>query len=116
MVGLLSIAVPNVFKSIEVIPKVKSPILLIHGEKDTFVPCAMSITLYLKARVTKELRLNPNMGHSGYDYEDDIFSPMEEFFVNKLDMAEHVLQTELDGYSEKTEEEIKSDNHFKAND
>lgn len=91
MVGLLSVAVPNVFKSIDSVMHIKSPLLLIHGEKDTLVPCSMSINLYMKARVSKELRLNANMGHSGYDYEDDIFSPIEEFFVNKLDMTEHVL-------------------------
>ena len=39
------------------------PVILIHGEKDDFVPCEMSKAVYEACKTTKKLVLVPNAGH-----------------------------------------------------
>ena len=48
---------------LQAVRRKKVPILLIHGEKDRFVPCEMSREIYKAAKEPKRLEIFPNAGH-----------------------------------------------------
>ncbi|OUL18710.1 alpha/beta fold hydrolase [Nostoc sp. 106C] len=52
------------FESIKKLPKLKMPVLFIHGTADSSVPFLMSQKLYANAPETKKLILVPNAGHN----------------------------------------------------
>lgn len=47
-----------------------TPTLFIHGEGDTFVPCAMAYELYQACRAPKELLIIPKASHAEAYYKD----------------------------------------------
>ncbi len=49
--------------AVEAVRHAKVPILLVHGEKDKFVPCAMSVQIYEACASRKKLELYPDAGH-----------------------------------------------------
>lgn len=54
----------------EEVKKAGVPILFIHGEADTFVPCRMARELYEACRSPKELLVIPGAGHAEAYYKD----------------------------------------------
>jgi len=95
---LLSKIMPNVFRSIDKIDQIQSPILFIHGEKDALIPPEMSKKLYSKAKGPKSIKVNKFMTHNQIKLERDIFQPLEKFMVEVLDLEVHLepfLKTKL---------------------
>jgi len=87
-VGLLF---PDIFKSIDYIPKVKCPVLFIHGEKDLLISCKQSKDLYEKCSTNEDKKINalrPSMVHNEVDFKKDIISPIKNFIdkMNKLNI------------------------------
>ena len=56
--------------ALKAIREAKVPILLIHGEDDTFVPCTMSFQLHANAPERSELHTFPGANH-GVSYVQD---------------------------------------------
>ncbi len=82
-VGLLF---PDIFKSIDFIPKVKCPALFIHGEKDLLISYKQSRDLYEKCSTNedeKDFVLRPSMTHNEIDFKEDIISPIKTF-IDKM--------------------------------
>jgi fermentation-respiration switch protein FrsA (DUF1100 family) len=49
---------------IELVPKVRAPIALLHGAADRFVPASDAAELYEIAEEPRRLRIVPGMGHA----------------------------------------------------
>jgi hypothetical protein len=88
---VLAKVVPNILRSIDIVDQLKCPILYIHGARDTLILPEMSKKLYEKTTTPKELKICPNMTHNEFKYEPDFFSPIEEFMLNKLSLAQYIL-------------------------
>ena len=59
------------FKSIDKIDKIKSPILFIHGDKDTLIPVDHMEKLFVKAKSEKIKKIYEGAGHNDLpDYSD----------------------------------------------
>ena len=56
--------------ALKAVHEAKVPILLIHGEDDTFVPCTMSFQLHANAPERSELHTFPGANH-GVSYVQD---------------------------------------------
>lgn len=56
--------------SAEEVKKAKTPILLIHGDNDTFVPCCMSEEIYENCASPKALFIVKGAGHAESYYKD----------------------------------------------
>jgi len=92
--NILSKIMPNVFRSIDFIDQVQSPLLFIHGEKDALIPHQMSTQLYQKATVReKSIKINKLMTHNHMKLERDIFLPLEKFMIEVLDLKLHLMST-----------------------
>ena len=70
---------------IESVKEAKVPIIFIHGEKDTFVPCSMSEKLYKECISRKQLTIIKNAEHGiSYLFEPETYvSALKEFFKNE---------------------------------
>ena len=70
---------------IESVKEAKVPIIFIHGEKDTFVPCSMSEKLYKECISRKQLTIIENAEHGiSYLFEPETYvSALKEFFKNE---------------------------------
>jgi len=69
------------FKNIDEISKVKSPILFIHGIKDTLIPKQHSVDLLNACLQTvSHIHLSEEMTHNDYDIDYDILEPTITFF------------------------------------
>ena len=74
----------DIFKSIDIIDKVTSPVLFIHGKNDHLIDYSHSEELLEKLDTYSDLNknkiiLNPNMTHNDMDLEKDIFDKIIEF-------------------------------------
>lgn len=77
--ALLSFFLKDIFKSIDIIDKVKCQIFFIHGKNDPLIDFSHSEELNLKSGNTNGqdkniLILNPEMTHNEFDVEKDIFN------------------------------------------
>ena len=79
--SLTSIFVRERFENIELIKQIESPILIIHGKKDTVVPCEHSIQLKEMCGSRAKLVLPALMSHNEYTIKSDIIAPLAEFFT-----------------------------------
>ena len=83
-----SIFLEDIFNSYKYITKITTPILFIHGEKDSLIHYKHSIYLYQEMKKTNEIvdiQLNRNMTHNDFDLKEDIILPMKNFIdKNKL--------------------------------
>ena len=77
----------DIFKSIDIINKVSSPILFIHGLNDPLIDFSHSEELIAKAGKNGEddIVLNPHMTHNDFDVEKDIFTKILKFLKDKPD-------------------------------
>ena len=69
------------FPNINHFPKIKAPVLLIHGTSDRVIHHSHSQRLYEAATQSTErmLKLCAGMGHNSYNMQWDIVANMEEF-------------------------------------
>lgn len=59
-----SLTVPNAYRSVDAIKKIRSPLLVIHGENDEIVPIKMGKALYERAPQPKTLYVIPGARHN----------------------------------------------------
>ena len=72
---------PDIFKSINYISKVKCPTLFIHGKKDILISYSNSIKLFNACQSEiKSLILRESMTHNEIDFKKDIFQQINNFF------------------------------------
>ena len=63
----------------ENISEVTSPILFIHGKKDTLIPPSHSIDLINKCKSPSKLVSPTNMTHNTFDYVQDVIVHIRNF-------------------------------------
>ena len=76
----------NKFSPIKAVSKSKTPIIFMHGEADTFVPCQMSAQIYDSCASEKYLYTFENAGH-GYSFASDVEKyehSVRDFVKNQL--------------------------------
>ena len=72
----------QIFNSYKYITNINSPILLIHGEKDTLINYKHSLYLYQemnKTNTSVDIKINENMTHNDFSLKDDIILPIKNF-------------------------------------
>ena len=88
----------DIFRSIDIIYQVKSPILFIHGKKDNLITWENSKNLYDKCNSEKKkLVLIDDMTHNYFDPEKHIVFQIIEFFKDKnieIDEKNNVIDFE----------------------
>ncbi len=63
--GLIPTAlVPDAYPSLRLIPKLRAPVLVLHGEDDAIVPAEHAEALFEAAPHPKRLRIVPGVGHN----------------------------------------------------
>ena len=67
------------FNNMENISKVTSPILFIHGKKDTLIPPSHSLDLINKCKSPSKLVSPINMTHNSFDYIQDVIAHLRNF-------------------------------------
>ena len=67
------------FNNMENISEVTSPILFIHGKKDTLIPPSHSIDLINKCKSPSKLVSPTNMTHNTFDYVQDVIVHIRNF-------------------------------------
>jgi uncharacterized protein len=73
-----SAVVPDAYPSLRQIPRLRAPLLVLHGERDRIVPLAHGQALLAAARVAKRLRVFADLGHddlvarAGIEYVEEI--------------------------------------------
>ena len=67
------------FNNMENISKVASPILFIHGKKDTLIPPSHSLDLINKCKSPSKLVSPSNMTHNTFDYVQDVIVHIRNF-------------------------------------
>ena len=99
------------FNNMENISKVASPILFIHGKKDTLIPPCHSLDLINKCKSPSKLVSPNNMTHNTFDYVQDVIVHIRNFlkvFTNfsvnnnlkkKENISENISNNEIKGIS-----------------
>ena len=85
----------DTFESIAYISEVSCPTLFIHGKKDSLISYTQSEHLYEKCKTEKnkkDLIIRPEMSHNKSDFQDDIVSPIKDFF-NKINILSQTKNT-----------------------
>ena len=73
------------YDNLEKIDKIKTPLLIFQGGKDTIVPPEMAEQLYNKARQPKQMILLPNAGHNDtYEVGGSFYWKQWSLLINKL--------------------------------
>jgi len=79
LVGSFKFLVADRFKNIDVIKKVTSPTLFIHGQKDDLIPCSHSVDLSKNCGGPFDLIFPENMNHNEFNIYDDFLEPIHTF-------------------------------------
>ena len=80
------------FNNMENISKVTSPILFIHGKKDTLIPPSHSLDLINKCKSPSKL-VSPNtMTHNTFDYVQDVIVHIRNFLKVFTNYSINILQ------------------------
>jgi esterase/lipase len=98
------------FNNMENISEVTSPILFIHGKKDTLIPPSHSIDLINKCKSPSKLVSPTNMTHNTFDYVQDVIVHIRNFLkvftnysISYLKKKENILNNgnnnEINGIS-----------------
>lgn len=84
---IVDLLIEERFDNFEVAKKIKCPVLVYHGLKDTMVPYQHSIEMLIQGFIQSEAHmfLRQDMEHNKFDYINDIIRPMKYFFrVNRI--------------------------------
>jgi fermentation-respiration switch protein FrsA (DUF1100 family) len=71
------------FDSLSRVGKVTSPILIVHGERDTIIPIHFGRTLYAAAPEPKEGWFSPDAGHNDLAGHGAL-DAMDDFLARRL--------------------------------
>ena len=80
----IELILTNRFSSIEKLPKLKIPVLFIHGSRDAIVKVAMSEKLYRAASEPKQLYLVPSGGHIAIYQPESSYLQAISQFISRL--------------------------------
>lgn len=84
------------FRNVDLIPRIKSPILFIHGTHDPVIPCTHAMDLYrLSKTAVKPLWIDEG-GHTGLEVKQAFLDRLREFvqFVKKRNIAKSSIPAE----------------------
>eukprot|EP00347_Sterkiella_histriomuscorum_P003243 403365040 len=103
---LLSKAIADRFRNIDIIKDVRCPTLIIHGQKDKLIPYQHSQELHDNAVSSQycKLVLPPQMDHNDFEFDADLIEPLTEFFkqigmkMNKVAKDFHGIKFNDDYY------------------
>jgi len=95
-VGLLGILSPNPLDNATNVKIIRSPLLLIHGEKDDLIPSDHSKELYrLSNSQIKQLQLCESACHNRWNYEHHVKNPVQQFLAKALTKERPERETKL---------------------
>ncbi|MEB3308668.1 MAG: alpha/beta fold hydrolase [Snowella sp.] len=78
------------FDSLKKVPRLKMPLLFIHGKQDSTVPAAMSQTLFETATAPKQLLLIPEAEHNNVSsVGDERYNAAVEQFIQLVEQSSH---------------------------
>jgi len=80
------------FNNMENISKVTSPILFIHGKKDTLIPPSHSLDLINKCKSPSKLVAPNTMTHNTFDYVQDVIVHIRNFLKVFTNYSINILQ------------------------
>ena len=67
------------FRNIDIIDQVRCPTFIVHGQRDTLIPCTHSHELYMKCGGPCALILPQDMDHNEFDFNEDLIRPFQQF-------------------------------------
>jgi fermentation-respiration switch protein FrsA (DUF1100 family) len=78
---VLSLAIADRFRNIDLIKDVKCPVFIVHGQKDKLIPFQHSQALHDNCHnsVYTKLLLPPKMDHNDFNFDEDFIDPLMEF-------------------------------------
>mmetsp|Transcript_14868 Transcript_14868/g.27488 ORF Transcript_14868/g.27488 Transcript_14868/m.27488 type:complete len:286 (+) Transcript_14868:1285-2142(+) len=77
-----SLFVKDRFRSIDLMPYVKCPTFILHGQRDALIPCTNSQQLRNVCSAPCYLFMPAKMDHNVYDFFDDLAIPLMSFFAD----------------------------------
>mmetsp|Transcript_267 Transcript_267/g.279 ORF Transcript_267/g.279 Transcript_267/m.279 type:complete len:272 (+) Transcript_267:22-837(+) len=80
--SLLMYFVKERFRNIDLMPKVKCPCFLVHGQNDTLIPYQHSQILHELCGGPSNLLLPSKMDHNGFDFFEDLTLPFTAFLIH----------------------------------
>lgn len=81
------------YETVRFLPRVKAPLLVMHGEQDRIIPVDMGKAVYAAANEPKEIVTFPRAGHSDHH----LYGSYDELFrwIDALRGEQHVLEETL---------------------
>lgn len=83
------------YDTMRYLPRVKAPLLVLHGEKDTVIPVAMGKAVYAAANAPKEIVTFPGAGHSDHHLHgsyDELFRWVDALVDGQMREADPRLE------------------------
>lgn len=75
------------YESVRYLPRVKAPLLVLHGENDRVIPVEMGKAVYAAANAPKEIATFPHAGHSDhhlYGSYDELFRWIDALMKDQM--------------------------------
>lgn len=83
------------YESIRHLPRVKAPLLVLHGEEDRVIPVEMGKAVYAAANAPKEIATFPHAGHSDhhlYGSYDELFRWIDALMKGQMRETDQRIQ------------------------
>lgn len=83
------------YDTLRYLPRVKAPLLVLHGERDTVIPVAMGKAVYTAANAPKEIVTFPGAGHSDHHLHgsyDELFRWIDALVAGQMREADPRLE------------------------
>ena len=83
------------YESIRYLPRVKAPVLVLHGENDRVIPVEIGKAVYAAANAPKEIATFPHAGHSDhhlYGSYDELFRWIDALMKDQMREADPRIQ------------------------
>ena len=83
------------YESVRYLPRVKAPLLVLHGENDRVIPVEMGKAVYAAANAPKEIATFPHAGHSDhhlYGSYDELFRWIDALMKDQMREADQRIQ------------------------
>lgn len=83
------------YESVRYLPRVKAPLLVLHGENDRVIPVEMGKAVYAAANAPKEIATFPHAGHSDhhlYGSYDELFRWIDALMKDQMREADPRIQ------------------------
>ena len=80
----LGSAIPRLFESLDVVPQIQCPTLVLHGGRDTLVPLEQGQRIYEALPLSKRMKVIPDAGHNDISIYPDYMTAITEFLREVL--------------------------------